>query len=165
MMTDEEKKQQHLCSPERFFREFRPAIDRISLISDFLEAAIQTQDDDNLDDTLFLGSGYGYCQAHLPLLIVLLRQEWHTQHESLVDIIAEFKSDTAIEVLDWAAQIRLAYLDYDDSKALARKAIYALAKIPSHEALEKLESIAQSEEIERSSWAKHKLGQLESPKG
>jgi hypothetical protein len=122
-----------------------------------LEEAIHSHDREEVSMALTISDTIGHSKEHLPLLIELLRQEWHYEHEQLVDMIEEFNSEEAIDVLEWATQVRLDYLKANDSASLAQRAIYALAVIPGQRARNVLESIAHSSNRQRRAWAKHVL--------
>ncbi len=148
---------------KQFVTQFRPHQSDSQRIRDVLEEAIQSQDSREVGISLSVvrGLGYihgvGYSKEYLPLFAELFRQEWHSAHEDMINIFENFKSEEAIEELGGAAQVRLKYLDFNDSEELARKAIYALSRIPGPQAQEKLQFIAQNCDGPRRKWARQKM--------
>lgn len=170
-MTEEEKTLfAHLCwkpateknfpwesSLREFLSRFRPHQSSSQRVRDVLIEAIQSHDAEEVGILDGIICGLGYSEEHLPLLATLFRQEWHYNHENMVQLLEDFQSDEAIEALAWAAQVRLKYLEYNNSEALARKAIYALARMPGQQARETLQRIADTSHGQRREWAKRKM--------
>ncbi len=87
---------------------------------------------------------FGITMDHLSLLIQLESADWHRRHEDVVNALAELKSPEAVSALYHAAWWIPDYLGFDDTRALARKAIWALGATPGAEAeqaLKRLESV------------------------
>ena len=74
-----------------------------------------------------------------------IEADWHVRHEDVVSALDKLRSPETVEVLFRATQWIPKSLEYDDSRALAVKAIWALGKIPGTEAETKLETLARFE--------------------
>jgi hypothetical protein len=74
-----------------------------------------------------------------------------------VSALDEFRSPRAVNALFYATQWIPDYLDYDETRALAVKAIYALGNIPGIESQSKLEVLAGSHDEIFRKYAKHQL--------
>jgi hypothetical protein len=80
----------------------------------------------------------------IDLLIKLLREEWHYQHENMVMMLQEIKSRLSIDVLYETTFAKFDYLNYDDTYSLGRKCVHALGDINTEESKEKLRLIVNS---------------------
>jgi hypothetical protein len=78
-------------------------------------------------------------------LAELLLKGWHYCHEQIAMILKEVKNPLTVDSLFHAANLRLEYLDYDDTFQLARKCIKAIAAIGDSKAIEKLNLLAQND--------------------
>jgi hypothetical protein len=78
------------------------------------------------------------------ILVKLSEAEWHNRHEDVVTALDKLHDSRSVEALYHAALKRHAYLDYDDDRALAVKAIWALGKLGDTEADQKLRLLAES---------------------
>jgi hypothetical protein len=157
MMTAEERK---LClnlivtpprgeraiSKKEFLRQFPSAIEHGKLALRLLEDAYKIQNADDLQCALIVGHTFGFAPYHANILSRLLEVEadWHFSHEDVVDALDELRTTDAVEALYRATQWIPKSLEYDDSRALAVKAIWALGKLPGNDAEAKLEALAHS---------------------
>ncbi len=80
-----------------------------------------------------------------PLLCGLLLAEWHECHEDVARTLEDLRDPRSVVALYEAALTAKAhrYLAYDDGNALARKCTWALAKIDTPAAWEKLEALSR----------------------
>ena len=69
-------------------------------------------------------------EDHLDLLVQLASADWHHKHEDVVSALGQLRSPAAVEALYHAAWWVPDYLDFDESRALAVKAIWALGGTP-----------------------------------
>ena len=88
---------------------------------------------------------FGFAPGQTKILCHLVEADWHVCHEDVVSALDEFRSPEAVEALFRATQWIPKSLEYDDARALAVKAIWALGKIPSPGAESKLEALTHSE--------------------
>jgi hypothetical protein len=109
-----------------------------------LEEAYCQKSEDDVDCGLGVGFHFGFTTDFLDLLIRLSDAEWHHSHEDVVTALGELGDTRAIEALYRAALIIHPYLAYDDCRALAVKAIWALGKLSNSAADQKLRLLAES---------------------
>jgi hypothetical protein len=82
---------------------------------------------------------------------------WHHSHEDLASALQETKYRPAVDSLFKVALSRPDYLEYDESFALARKSIWALADIGTPEAMERLRDLARSQNTVVAGYARKRL--------
>jgi len=126
-------------------RRFPSAIEHGRLASEWLEEAYQTQNAEELLCTLIIGGNFGFGPEHLDILRRLVDADWHYSHEGVVEALDGLRTPGAVDALFCATQWIPKSLEYDDCRALAVKAIWALGKIPGTEAETKLERLARSD--------------------
>ena len=93
---------------------------------------------------LFVHLGYifGFDQTHVDILNELLLEAWHKKHENIAFVLGELRSPSSVDFLYNAALMKLPYLEDDDSYNLVERCIYALWKIWTPYAKEKLLALA-----------------------
>jgi hypothetical protein len=133
-------------SKEDFIRRFPSAVERGKLASRLLEDAYLVQNGDDLECALTVGFTFGFAPEHTKILNRLVEADWHVRHEDVVSALDELRSPDSVEALFRATQWIPKYLEYDDSRALAVKAIWALGKLPGTKAETKLEALARSDD-------------------
>jgi hypothetical protein len=123
-----------------------------------LQEALASQDGDTLECVLMLVERFDRLTADLaPLLATLLLQPWHYKHEDIAIDLQRLRSPATTNALALAALVKYDYLAYNDSYALARKCIWALADIGTPEARNHLEHLAQAPDPEIAYYAKKRL--------
>ena len=133
-------------SKKDFMRRFPSAVEHGKLASRLLEDAYVAQDGDELECALTVGFTFGFAAEHTKILNRLVEADWHIRHEDVVSALDELRSPDSVEALFRATQWIPKSLEYDDSRALAVKAIWALGKIPGSEVEAKLEALAHSDD-------------------
>ncbi|MGK3204325.1 hypothetical protein [Amycolatopsis sp. MEPSY49] len=78
--------------------------------------------------------GVDFTVDHLELLRQLSAADWHRKHEDVITALAEMRAPEAVDVLYRATQWIPKYLEFDENRALAVKAIWALGNTPGNEA-------------------------------
>ena len=136
---------QSRITKEEFLRRFPSAVEHGKLASRLLEDAYRAQDGEDLECALTIGFAFGFAPEHTKTLCHLVEADWHVRHEDVVSALDKLRSPETVEALFRATQWIPKSLEYDDSRALAVKAIWALGKIPGTEAEAKLEMLARSE--------------------
>ena len=131
-------------SKEDFMRRFPSAVEHGKLASRLLEDAYRAQDEKDLECALTVGFTFGFTPDHTKILVHLVDADWHESHEDIVSALDQLRSPDTVKALFRATQWIPKSLEYDDSRALAVKAIWALGKIPGTEAETKLEELARS---------------------
>jgi hypothetical protein len=155
-MTEEQRK---LCRDLVIFPNGRSRITKEEFVSRFsatvghgrpdlnwLEEAYRTQNAEDLEYALTIGCVFGFAPEHKVMLCRLIDEDWHHSHEDIVSILSEkWPTIEIVEALFRATQWIPKSLEYDDFRALAVKAIWALGKIPGPGAETKLETLAHSD--------------------
>jgi hypothetical protein len=130
-------------SPEDVLRYFGTT-DGPQLGLDLLRDAVHRHDDLDLEMALVVCFTFGLMVEHLDLLVQLASADWHRKHEDVVLALDQFRSPAAVDALYHAAWWIPDYLEWDESRALARNAIHALGKTPGSEAFEALTELTSS---------------------
>lgn len=112
-----------------------------------LEEAYSARNSEDIGCALVVGFSFGFGSEHISVLCGLVDEDWHDSHEDVVSALDKLRTTAAIEPLFRATQWIPSYLDFDEARALAVKAIWALGNLPGLEAEEKLRSIAQSDNV------------------
>jgi len=110
-----------------------------------------------------LADVFGVDSRHSKLLTALIEADWHVKHEDIVALLGRLRRPDSIGALYRTTQIELPYLEYDDSRSLARTAIYALPSIPGSETDEALHRVMQSEHRDLRELAGELLSRREPP--
>ncbi len=111
-----------------------------------LLSAFDQRDSEELSKLLRAYELFGIAAEHVPLIARLIREDWHLEHEALVELLQDLKAKDGqtIEALYAATQMRTPYLKRTGNEPLARRAIFALGKIDNQVANAKLKIIARS---------------------
>jgi hypothetical protein len=116
--------------------------------SEMLKRAVEEQDGVAAEFGLYLGHKFGITPEYLEPLNALADAEWHQRHEDAVAGLAKLHHPSSVEPLYGAARLRPQYLDYDETFALAKKAVHALEAIQTTQAVEKLgQLLSQSPDV------------------
>lgn len=131
-------------SREEFLRLFgAPDGCRLGLV--LLRDAVAQRDALGVELALIVCFSFGFTADHLELLVELCSADWHRKHEDVVTALGQLRTPAAVDALYEATQWVPAYLDFDDSRALATKAVWALGGTPGDEAERALERLLGSE--------------------
>lgn len=136
--------QGHSRSPEEVLRALGTD-DGSALSLQILREGLQRNDEADVEFGLMAGFEFGFTSAHLDILIDLLPAPWHYRHEDVVLALQEFRTPEAIPALVHATQWIPEYLEFDEFRALATKAIWALGDIPGRQAEQELMRLAESD--------------------
>jgi hypothetical protein len=132
-------------SREEFLNKFRNSTDGQSLARQLLEEAIADQNAVDLEMALMVAVAFNLRQELLPILLYLEPATWHQRHEDVVSLLDGFESVLTVHALYHATQWIPEYLNFDEARALAVKAIWGLGAIEGREADEALQKIAASD--------------------
>ncbi|MBZ3905473.1 HEAT repeat domain-containing protein [Streptomyces griseiscabiei] len=111
-----------------------------------LRDAMERRDADDVEMALLL-----HAAADAPVgefmepLIEMFPAEWHREHEDIVSMLGRLRAPRTVPTLVLATRWVPERLDFDDCRALAVKAIWALGGIPGPEAREALEGLRDDE--------------------
>ena len=131
--------------------------DGVQLASQLVTEAVASRSAVDLELSLIATSAFGFPDDLNETFIGLLDADWHHSHEDLVRTVAQLNLPQAVPALRRTAVWVPGYLEFDDSRALARKAIHALGRIPGVEATSALEELADSEPPELAAVAQRQL--------
>jgi hypothetical protein len=134
-------------SPDEVLRHFSATDGKgLSLLRD----AVDREDGLDVEMALIVCATFGFTMGHLDLLVRLARAGWHHKHEGVVAALGQLRAPAAVDALYHAAWWVPDYLDFDESRALAVKAIWALGGTPGDEAEQALtELVGVEDEIVR----------------
>ena len=137
----------HRIPEDEFLRQIGIARESGSKLAlSMLEDAYREHNGVDVEYGLHLGSWFGFTPKFLDILIRLSDSDWHRRHEDVVTALDQLLDTRAIEALHRATLKHHPYLDYDDTRALADKAIWALARLGDARADRILWSLAESAE-------------------
>lgn len=124
---------------------------------ELLDKARQERSPEDVELSLILVGKFGSLPSALHILNQLLAEGWHYRHEDIALALEELHDPSSIEPLYRAALSRHEYLDYDDGYALARKCTWALYKIGTPEAFERLRDLSRGENLVIAGYARKRL--------
>lgn len=131
-------------SPADFLRQMG-ATDGPALGLKLLHDALARRDPVDVEMALIVTDVFGVTDDYLEPLVVLASEDWHFKHEDVVTLLGRLRSPGAIDALYEAAQWVPEYLDFDENRALANKAVRALGAIPGERAEEALKRLLGSD--------------------
>jgi PBS lyase HEAT-like repeat-containing protein len=131
-------------SNEEFLKEFGAA-DGAALGLDLLREAVDGRDPVDVELALVVSFRFGFSDGHLQPLMTLAFADWHQRHEDVASALGELRSPASVDALEHLARWVPAYLEFDDARALAVKAIWGLGGIGGDAAHRALKSLASSE--------------------
>jgi HEAT repeat protein len=132
-------------SKEQFLREFG-AEDGVALGLRLLQDATERRDPLDVELALVGCFTFGFTDGHLPPLLTLAFADWHQRHEDVASALGKLRSPASVDALAHLAQWVPAYLEYDDARALAVKAIWALGGTPGPAAEQALKQLLSAED-------------------
>jgi hypothetical protein len=144
-------------SKGEFMSRFPSAIERGMVASRLLEDVFTSRNSDDVQSALIVGHAFGFASEQVGLLTRLLEADWHVSHEDVVSALDKLRSPEGVNALYHATQWTPAYLSYDDSRALAGKAIWALGNLTGNEASAALQQLAASNDAFIKNSAKEQL--------
>ncbi|MGW4742189.1 HEAT repeat domain-containing protein [Nocardia xishanensis] len=112
---------------------------------DLIQDAIERCDRRDVRPALVVAYAFGIDSDYLPSFLQLAQADWHQAHEDIAFELGKMRSPRAIEALFHLARWVPDYLAWDDNRALASKAIWALGGIPGPEAERALLQLQDSE--------------------
>ncbi|MGW4778464.1 HEAT repeat domain-containing protein [Streptomyces filamentosus] len=111
-----------------------------------LRDAMERQDADDVEMALILHAAAGASvEEFLEPLTELFPADWHRDHEDIVRMLGRLRSPRTVPTLALATHWVPEHLEWDENRALAVKAIWALGAIPGPEAQESLEALRDDE--------------------
>ena len=132
-------------SKEEFLRRFPSCIEEGKLALRLLEEAYKGQNNEDLHCALLIGFKFGFAPEHTEVLCHLVQADWHQNHEDVVSALDDLRDPDAVEAIYHAAQWVPNYLGFDEYRALAVKAIWALGNLGDAKAERKLQTLSHSD--------------------
>ena len=111
-----------------------------------LRDAVRRRDGVDVEMALIVVATFEATPEFLTPLTELISADWHQKHEDVVSVLDRLRDPAALPALYEATQWIPDYLDYDESRALARKAIWAIGKTPGPAAEQILVRLSRSED-------------------
>jgi hypothetical protein len=130
-------------SPEEVLRHFGTT-DGPGLGLSLLCDAVDRRDGLQVEMALIVCYTFGFTTDHLDSLVRLCFAEWHVKHEDVVSALGQLRMPESVDALYHMTQWIPDYLDYDESRALATKAIWALGGTPGPQAEQALVRLLDS---------------------
>jgi len=121
------------------------ASDGVSLGLHLLERAVAKRGAEDVEGALLVCNRFGFTPEHLPLLLELASTEWHHSHEDVVWYLGDYQGPEVVNALIRATEWIPEYLRFDESRALARKAVRGLGRQPDEKARDALLRLAASD--------------------
>ncbi|MBK9391745.1 MAG: hypothetical protein IPN68_16720 [Bacteroidetes bacterium] len=97
-----------------------------------------------VEELLIVISVDGYDASYTTLLCKLLEYNWHDRHEDIVMTLLEIKDPLSIDCIYKAA---LHIPAWDEGRSLAKKCIWALKAIGTSDAIDKIEKLANLDDV------------------
>jgi hypothetical protein len=130
---------------EEFLRRFPSALDGGRSALKWMQKAYETRNADDLSYALIIGGTFGFAPEHKDILRQLIEEDWHYSHEDVVTALKTWPTPDTVDALFRATQWIPKASEYDATRALAVKAIWALGAIPGPEAEKKLQLLTSSD--------------------
>lgn len=131
-------------SNDEFLRSYGVA-DGLALAVELLSEAAASESSDDFALAMAVAFSFGPSERLTTILTNLIYQDWHHSHEDIVHLLDKSRTPAAIPSFVHAARHVPDYLDFDDARALAVKAIWGLGNLPVPEAEEALRSLLDSD--------------------
>ena len=133
-------------SHDEFLRAFGVA-DGVVLGLELLGDAVARRDRVDVEYALIVGFTFGFSDDHLQLLLALAYADWHVRHEDVASALDQLRDPSSIDALVHLAEWVPSYLEYDDARALATKAIWALGNLRTDAAITALEHLVDAPDV------------------
>jgi HEAT repeat protein len=111
-----------------------------------LRDAVARRDPVDVELALVVGFRFEITLDYLPTLLALASADWHQAHEDVVGALGRLERPEAVDALVHLAVWVPDYLAWDESRALAKNAIWALGGIRDRGADDALASLAVSDD-------------------
>jgi hypothetical protein len=135
-------------SKEEFVQRFPAAVINGALSTELLREAVRERSSTDLGCALTIGFMFGFAPEQSEILAPLIEADWHKSHENIVHALDDIgrHDRNVLDALYKATQWVPKYLGYDDTRALASKAIWAIGKFSSPESDRYLRELASSDD-------------------
>ncbi|MFD5094060.1 HEAT repeat domain-containing protein [Amycolatopsis thailandensis] len=121
------------AEPDEVLRHFGDS-DGKALGVRLLRQSFESRERREVEAAVVVCFSFGISDDHIEPLLRLFYEDWHVKHEDVVTLLGRLKTNLAVDALYLATEWVPDYLDYDESRALATKAIWGLGEIAGPEA-------------------------------
>jgi hypothetical protein len=128
----------------------------------FILDAREARDNLELQYALALCNLFGYPDDLSMLFAELINEDWHIKHEELAMKLEGYRDPATVDLIYEASEKSFPYM-WDEGHAFARKCTWALARIGTPEAYEKLRLLTHSKTEEIRGYAIKRLADAGSP--
>jgi HEAT repeat protein len=127
-----------------------------------LESVLVRKDPTELREILLGAASGGLSARWATVLARLLMELWHHQHEDIANALQDLRDPATVDALYEVTNNSAPFSAVDDGRALARKCIWALHDIGTPAAVDKLELLTTTTDVETRERAAKKLADLRS---
>jgi HEAT repeats len=120
--------------------------DPVAWAASELKTALLAGSADDVELTMMIGGVFGLDDRWVEPLIEVLEADWGHKHEDAAFDLGRLGNPKAVPALTRAAYWVPEYLEFDEARSLAVKAIHSLGIIPGPAALTALEELLQHED-------------------
>jgi HEAT repeat protein len=131
-------------SKEELLQEFG-TVEGVTLGLDLLRDAVHRRDSEDVEWALIVCFTLGFIPQHRDILIDLAFADWRQRHENVASALGIIGSREVVRPLLHLATWVPDYLEFDEARALATKAIWALGSIHTAAPVEALRELAKSD--------------------
>lgn len=129
-------------SKKEFAHRFPSSLQDGKLAPELLDAASKARNAEEC--ALIVGFTFGFSFEDRDVRVHLANADWHQSHEDIVSSLENWPTAETLAALFHATQWIPKYLEFDDNRALAVKAIGAIGKVRGALAEERLAELARS---------------------
>ena len=108
------------------------------------DAAVR-RDPLDLEYAMIVCFKFGFADDLVQTLIELAFASWHEEHEDVASALGTLRSSLSVDALIHLTEWVPSYLEFDEARALAVKAIWALDGVGTTEARQALETLSRSD--------------------
>ena len=131
-------------SREAFLRSYGSGETGENISLSLLEKGALDHDAVKVELGIVVGSVFGFSDSHKRILSKISTAEWHHSHEDIVSALGKLEDPGLEGLFVKMTEFVPSNLRWDQNRALARKALYELARLRTVTAHEKITNIARS---------------------
>jgi len=132
-------------TPETFMRGFGIDEPREKIPLRILEEAYRDKSAADVEYGVAIGLKLRFSSECKDVLQRLFDADWHHSHEDVISALDKLRDPDLVETFYKATQVIPAYLNFDENRALAVKAIWSLGNIGTDAARNRLKEISLSQ--------------------
>ena len=128
---------------EAFLREYPVDIDTSDFVLNLMEESLKSRHGIDVELVMMVGGLLGYSKKHVPVLSLLLTEDWHRKHEDIAKALQMLKDPRCMDQVVKAMHMKLDYW-FDSGDAFIRKCAYVLGDINTKSSMETLKELSSS---------------------